>query len=153
MQTFKSWVSSGTYLRSIAHDMGKAMGTEGGHLAQLIRTAVREFVLEDAHSLEDLEVAAQAGTLEELCLHPPVRCFRVSGSNVAAGQHRSIEKRRRRKLTRVQQSNYCPSVWRTKGTDRHRKKGGRNAVSAEGGAERELKEDLSEGWPVIINVR
>ncbi len=67
--TFKSWVSSGTYLRSIAHDMGKAMGT-GGHLAQLIRTAVREFVLEDAHSLEDLEVASQAGTLEELCLHP-----------------------------------------------------------------------------------
>lgn len=66
---FKSWVSSGTYLRSIAHDMGKAMDT-GAHLAQLTRTAVREFVLEDAHSLEDLEEAAQAGTLEDLCLHP-----------------------------------------------------------------------------------
>ena len=67
--TFKSWVSSGTYLRSLAHDMGKALGS-GAHLSQLTRTAVREFVLEDAHSLEELEVASQAGTLEELCLHP-----------------------------------------------------------------------------------
>ena len=67
--TFKSWVSSGTYLRSLAHDMGKALGT-GAHLCQLTRTAVREFVLDDAHSLEDLELAAQAGSLEELCLHP-----------------------------------------------------------------------------------
>ena len=67
--TFKSWVSSGTYLRSLAHDMGKALGS-GAHLCQLTRTAVREFVLEDAHTLDDLELAAQAGTLEELCLHP-----------------------------------------------------------------------------------
>ncbi len=66
---FKSWVSSGTYLRSLAHDMGKALGI-GAHLSQLTRTAVREFVLEDAHSLEDLEVASRTGALEELCLHP-----------------------------------------------------------------------------------
>lgn len=66
---FKSWVSSGTYLRSLAHDMGKALGV-GAHLSQLTRTAVREFVLEDAHTLEDLEVALNAGTLQDLCLHP-----------------------------------------------------------------------------------
>ena len=66
---FKSWVSSGTYLRSLAHDMGKALGV-GAHLTSLTRTAVREFVLEDSHSLENLEIAAQSGSLEELCLHP-----------------------------------------------------------------------------------
>ncbi len=66
---FKSWVSSGTYLRSIAHDIGKALGI-GAHLSQLTRTAVREFVLEDAHSLEELEVTSHSGTLEDLCLHP-----------------------------------------------------------------------------------
>jgi tRNA pseudouridine55 synthase len=67
--SFSSWVSSGTYLRSLAQDMGKALGP-GAHLCQLTRTAVREFVLDDAHSLEDLEIAAQAGSLEDLCLHP-----------------------------------------------------------------------------------
>jgi tRNA pseudouridine55 synthase len=67
--SFSSWVSSGTYLRALAHDMGKALGA-GAHLCQLTRTAVREFVLDDAHSLEDLEIAAQAGSLEDSCLHP-----------------------------------------------------------------------------------
>ena len=104
--TFKSCVSSGTYLRSIAHDMGKAMGT-GGHLAQLIRTAVREFVLEDAHSLEDLEVAAQAGTLEELCLHPRLVLLEFPAITLPLGRHRSIEKRRRRE-NRAEQSNDGP---------------------------------------------
>jgi tRNA pseudouridine55 synthase len=66
--SFSSWVSSGTYLRALAHDMGKALGA-GAHLCQLTRTAVREFVLDDAHSLEDLEIAAQAGSLEDSCLH------------------------------------------------------------------------------------
>jgi tRNA pseudouridine55 synthase len=54
---FKAWVSSGTYLRSLAHDLGKALGT-GAHLGQLTRTAVREFRLEEAHSLEELQEAA-----------------------------------------------------------------------------------------------
>lgn len=66
---FRSWVSSGTYLRSLAHDMGAALGT-GAHLAALARTAVREFRLEDAHSLEYLEEAAAAATLEDLFIHP-----------------------------------------------------------------------------------
>ncbi|HKV92074.1 MAG TPA: tRNA pseudouridine(55) synthase TruB [Candidatus Angelobacter sp.] len=47
---FKAWVSSGTYLRSLAHDLGQRLGV-GAHLAELMRTAVREFTIEDAHSL------------------------------------------------------------------------------------------------------
>lgn len=66
---FKSWVSSGTYLRTLAHDLGKALGV-GAHLAELTRTAVREFTLEEAHTLEDLEQAAAQGTLEDLFIHP-----------------------------------------------------------------------------------
>jgi tRNA pseudouridine55 synthase len=54
---FKAWVSSGTYLRSLAHDLGKALGP-GAHLGELSRTAVREFELKDAHSLEELAEAA-----------------------------------------------------------------------------------------------
>jgi tRNA pseudouridine55 synthase len=51
---FRAWVSSGTYLRSLAHDLGKKLGP-GGHLAELKRTAVREFTIEEAHSLDELE--------------------------------------------------------------------------------------------------
>jgi tRNA pseudouridine55 synthase len=54
---FKAWVSSGTYLRSLAHDLGKALGP-GAYLKELTRTAVREFRVEEAHSLEELQEAA-----------------------------------------------------------------------------------------------
>jgi tRNA pseudouridine55 synthase len=66
---FTAWVSSGTYLRTLAHDLGRTLGP-GAHLSKLKRTAVREFLLEDAHSLEDLEQAAASNTVEGLCLHP-----------------------------------------------------------------------------------
>jgi tRNA pseudouridine55 synthase len=66
---FKAWVSSGTYLRSLAHDLGQVLGP-GAHLAELKRTAVREFTFDEAHSLEDLEQASVAGRLKELLLHP-----------------------------------------------------------------------------------
>ncbi|MGZ4860077.1 MAG: tRNA pseudouridine(55) synthase TruB [Candidatus Angelobacter sp.] len=66
--SFSAWVSSGTYLRSLAHDLGKKLGP-GGHLAALKRTAVREFTIDEAHSLEQLEQARAANTLDELFLH------------------------------------------------------------------------------------
>ena len=66
---FKAWVSSGTYLRSLAHDLGRLAGP-GAHLAELQRTAVREFTLDETQSLGDLEKAAAAHSLEELLLHP-----------------------------------------------------------------------------------
>jgi tRNA pseudouridine55 synthase len=67
--SFRARVASGTYLRSVAHDMGQRMGC-GAHLASLRRTAVAEFVLEDAHTLEELERAAQQGSARELFVHP-----------------------------------------------------------------------------------
>jgi tRNA pseudouridine55 synthase len=66
---FTAWVSSGTYVRALAHDLGRTLGP-GAHLAELQRTAVREFKVEDAHSLEDLEKATVSGELEDMFLHP-----------------------------------------------------------------------------------
>jgi tRNA pseudouridine55 synthase len=66
---FTVWVSSGTYVRTLAHDLGQTLGP-GAHLASLVRTSVREFTIEEAHSLEELEQAAIAGCLEQMCLHP-----------------------------------------------------------------------------------
>ena len=67
--TFRARVSSGTYLRSIAHDIGQRLGC-GAHLAALRRTAVAEFVIEDARRLEELESAVRQGTVEDLFVHP-----------------------------------------------------------------------------------
>jgi tRNA pseudouridine55 synthase len=55
---FRAHVTSGTYMRSVAHDMGRELAC-GAHLESLRRTAVAEFTLADAHTLEDLaEIAS-----------------------------------------------------------------------------------------------
>lgn len=43
----------GTYIRSLARDLGVALGT-GGHLASLVRTQVGPFSLESSRRLDDL---------------------------------------------------------------------------------------------------
>src|SRR5258708_2795239 len=55
---FRARVASGTYMRSVAHDMGRELAC-GAHLASLRRTSVAEFSLEDAHTLEQIAEAAQ----------------------------------------------------------------------------------------------
>ena len=52
--------SSGTYVRSLAHEMGQKLGC-GAHLAEITRTAVGEFSLEQGVKLEELAEAARAG--------------------------------------------------------------------------------------------
>ena len=47
-------VSSGTYVRALARDLGAALGC-GGHLTALRRTRVGGFALADAHPLAELE--------------------------------------------------------------------------------------------------
>jgi tRNA pseudouridine55 synthase len=63
--TFRARVASGTYIRSVAHEMGQTLGC-GAHLASLRRTAVAEFAIEDAHTLEELESAMRQGSAESL---------------------------------------------------------------------------------------
>jgi tRNA pseudouridine55 synthase len=59
--------SAGTYIRSLAHDLGEALGTVA-HLAELRRSAAGSFTLADAHTIPALEAAAEAGTLSNLLL-------------------------------------------------------------------------------------
>jgi tRNA pseudouridine55 synthase len=59
-------VSSGTYVRALARDLGAALGT-GGHLTALRRTRVGGYDLAGARTLEQLETQADAdGTLATL---------------------------------------------------------------------------------------
>ena len=46
----------GTYIRSLAHDVGEALGC-GAHLTALTRTASGPFTLDESHSLDELGVA------------------------------------------------------------------------------------------------
>ena len=49
--------SGGTYMRSIAHDLGQLMGC-GAHLAELRRLASAEFEIAEARTLEQLQSLA-----------------------------------------------------------------------------------------------
>jgi len=69
---FRARVASGTYMRSIAHEMGRELAC-GAHLESLRRTSVAEFNLEDAHTLEEVANVAFAGassSLDDLFIHP-----------------------------------------------------------------------------------
>lgn len=52
---FRITCSSGTYIRSIAHDFGKELGS-GAHLVQLERTAIGAYMLADAYSMDYLKI-------------------------------------------------------------------------------------------------
>jgi tRNA pseudouridine55 synthase len=52
--------ASGTYIRSLAHEMGQKLGC-GAHLAEITRLAVGEFSLDQAIKLEELAEGARAG--------------------------------------------------------------------------------------------
>jgi tRNA pseudouridine55 synthase len=60
--------SGGTYVRSLAHDIGQKLGC-GAHLDGLRRTAVAEFALEKSVTLEALEEAAREQRVEN-CIVP-----------------------------------------------------------------------------------
>lgn len=68
--------AAGTYIRSLAHEMGAQLGCGarqdcgaqlgcGAHLATITRTAVGEFTLDQSIALNDLEQAVRAGKAAE----------------------------------------------------------------------------------------
>ena len=61
----------GFYVRSLAHDLGRALGV-GGHVSALCRTAVGPFTVEEATPLDRAIVRLQAGEHEQLVHAPDV---------------------------------------------------------------------------------
>jgi tRNA pseudouridine55 synthase len=68
MATLEIECSKGTYIRSLAHDLGQALGC-GAHLKSLVRTRCGVFDIRDAVSLPRLEEAFRSGYGENY-LHP-----------------------------------------------------------------------------------
>lgn len=85
-------ISSGGYVRSVAQELGQALGC-GAHLSQLRRTRAGAFTLEDAHKLEELEaVAGNVDALEAVCMHPRLllpEMPAVTGDAIALGKLRN----------------------------------------------------------------
>lgn len=49
---FRVVCSTGTYIRSLGHDVGEALGC-GAHLSKLCRTRIGSYLLEDALTMEE----------------------------------------------------------------------------------------------------
>ncbi|KPJ77028.1 MAG: hypothetical protein AMJ54_09495 [Deltaproteobacteria bacterium SG8_13] len=64
---FEVACGAGTYIRTLCHDMGKALGC-GGHLQELVRLESSGFTLQEAISLFRLKQAAEAGKAAERIL-------------------------------------------------------------------------------------
>ena len=57
---FRARVASGTYMRSVAHEMGQRLGF-GAHLGSLRRTTLAEFEIAQAHTLQEIEAGNSEG--------------------------------------------------------------------------------------------
>lgn len=66
---FRMRISSGGYVRSVAHEMGQKIGC-GAHLASLRRTAAGPFTLEQALTLDEIEARMKDSELEQTLPHP-----------------------------------------------------------------------------------
>ncbi len=90
--SFTIAISSGGYVRSVAHELGRDLGC-GAHLSRLRRTRAGAFTLDEAHGLEELEpLAGNAESLESLCVHPRLLLQEmpsVTGDKVALGRLRN----------------------------------------------------------------
>jgi tRNA pseudouridine55 synthase len=90
--SFAIRVSAGGYVRSVAHELGRALGC-GAHLSGLRRTRAGVFSLDDARTLDEL--AALAGNpeaLERLFVHPRTllpEMPSVTGDAMALGRLRN----------------------------------------------------------------
>ncbi len=84
---FRCRVSSGTYVRSLAHELGRRLGC-GAHLASLRRMASAEFTIEHSHTLEQIAEAVVHSRLEEILVHPrrvlpDIPCVTATDADVA----------------------------------------------------------------------
>ncbi|OIP64657.1 MAG: tRNA pseudouridine(55) synthase TruB [Nitrospirae bacterium CG2_30_70_394] len=73
---FELRCSSGTFVRTICHDVGERLGC-GGVLATLVRAAAGPFTIADALSLDEVEARWQAGGAAAV-LRPVADCFSPS---------------------------------------------------------------------------
>lgn len=86
--TFRAKVSKGTYIRTLAEDIGNLLGC-GASLIALRRTQTNQFLLADACSLEDLEQITDLSELQ--LLSPAILCEQLVDYTVSPEQYLAIK--------------------------------------------------------------
>ncbi|MBN1922358.1 MAG: tRNA pseudouridine(55) synthase TruB [Anaerolineae bacterium] len=81
--------SAGTYIRSLAHDLGEQLGC-GAHLVALTRTATGRFDLGESVTLEQLRALAEAGRLAEALLPPDVAVMALPGVTLTPAMESAV---------------------------------------------------------------
>ena len=79
----------GFYMRTLAHDLGEALGC-GAHLSALARLQAGAFRIEDALPPEHLQQAADAGGLDDAILPPDAALADVAAAAVPAAAERLL---------------------------------------------------------------
>jgi tRNA pseudouridine55 synthase len=83
--SFAMSISAGGYVRSVAHEMGQDLGC-GAHLSRLRRTRAGAFTLNEAHTLDELELlTGNVEAVEQMCVHP--RCLLPEMPSVMGDAH------------------------------------------------------------------
>ncbi len=85
LATLEVECSPGTYIRSLAHDLGQALGC-GAHLAALERRASGHFRVEDAVPWGEFRAAMEAGTWREHLLPPDLALAEAPAVHLNAEQ-------------------------------------------------------------------
>jgi tRNA pseudouridine55 synthase len=82
--------SKGTYVRSLAHDLGEALGT-GAHLSALSRTRVGSYGLEDAVPLDALESQMRDGSWQGSAVPVESAVAHLPAVRLDAGEQTRLE--------------------------------------------------------------
>ena len=81
--------SSGTYVRTLAEDFGKQLNV-GAHLAELRRTRVGDFLVEDAKTLEEVKVVMAEQAVGKILLKPDTVLSRLPFVELNADEVRKV---------------------------------------------------------------
>ena len=81
--------SKGTYVRTLCHDIGEALGC-GGCMSALARTEAGDFKLSSAHTLTQVIKAAEKGEAESLLLPPDSLFARYPKLKVSAAGEKKV---------------------------------------------------------------
>lgn len=82
--------SKGTYVRTLCHDIGEALGC-GAHMSGLVRTRVGPFRLADALTLEELDGLKEEGTLDAAFSPPELALVDLARVDVSPEDGRRLQ--------------------------------------------------------------
>jgi tRNA pseudouridine55 synthase len=91
--TLSADVSKGTYIRSLARDIAKALGTVG-HVTMLRRTRAGPFTLENAISLDKLNAFGQGAPQEDIILPIEAGLVDIPALDLSPEQARAVQQGR-----------------------------------------------------------